>query len=133
MSFLRNLVIVAPITLGGLASAETVQYGSLRHYSDVPSVLFLTGEIKVNDSFELRRAMRDQTIDLVVMASPGGNLYEGLQIAAILHDNGIGTYVPQGASCESSCANILLGGFHRLVVGELGSRPIIRLEAAILA
>lgn len=120
MSFLRNLVIVAPITLGGLASAETVQYGSLRHYSDVPSVLFLTGEIKVNDSFELRRAMRDQTIDLVVMASPGGNLYEGLQIAAILHDNGIGTYVPQGASCESSCANILLGGFHRLVVGELG-------------
>ena len=84
MSFLRNLVVVATITLGGLASAETVQYGSLRHYSDVPSVLFLTGEIKVNDSFELRRAMRDQTIDLVVMASPGGNLYEGLQIAAII-------------------------------------------------
>ena len=64
--------------------------------------------------------MRDQQIDLVVTASPGGNLYEGLQIAAILQDNSIGTFVPEGASCESSCANIFLGGFRRLLVGELG-------------
>jgi hypothetical protein len=43
-----------------------------------------------------------------------------LQIAAILHDNGIGTYIPTVASCESSCANIFLGGANRLVVGQLG-------------
>jgi hypothetical protein len=120
MSFFRHFALLVSITFAGMAAAETVEYGSLRHHSDIPGVLFLTGEIKGNDSFELRRAMRDQTIDLVVTASPGGNLYEGLQIAAILHDNELGTYVPEGASCESSCANIFLGGYRRLVVGELG-------------
>ncbi len=64
--------------------------------------------------------MRDQEVKLVVTASPGGSLYEGLQMAAILHDNQIGTFVPESASCESSCANIFLGGFKRLAAGELG-------------
>lgn len=120
MSFLRALAKAAPICFAELANAETTNYGSFVHSSDLPSVLFLTGEIEPNDSFELRRAMREQEVDLVVPASPGGDLYEGLQIAAILHDKGIGTYLPAGASCESSCANIFLAGVSRLVVGELG-------------
>ncbi|MGO4909823.1 hypothetical protein ACEN2J_15980 [Pseudorhodobacter sp. W20_MBD10_FR17] len=120
MSFLRNVAMAASIISAELATADTLTYGSLQYSHDVPNVLFLMGHIKSNDSFELRRAMRDQAIDLVVTASPGGNLYEGLQIAAILHDNKIGTYVPEGASCESSCANIFLGGTSRLLLGELG-------------
>ena len=106
--------------ISGLVSAEVTNYGGFVHDSGLPNVLFLTGKIDQNDSFELRRAMRNQAVALVVTASPGGNLYEGLQIAAILHDNGIGTYVPADASCESSCANVFLGGSNRLVVGELG-------------
>lgn len=102
------------------ASAETTSYGSLVHSEKLPNVLFLVGKISGNDSFELRRAMRDHEVKLVVAASPGGSLYEGLQIAAILHDNGIGTYVPEGANCESSCANVFLGGTSRILLGELG-------------
>ncbi len=120
MAILRILVAAVQMIAAGAASADAPTYGSFVYASDLPGVLFLTGEIKRNDSFELRRAMRDDQIDLVVAASPGGDLYEGLQIAAILHDNGIATYVPEGASCESSCANIFLGGTNRLVVGELG-------------
>jgi len=120
MALLRSFAKIFLTCLAGGASAETKGYGSFLHNSDLPRVLFLTGTIEENDSFELRRAMRDQVIDLVIPASPGGNLYEGLQIAAILHDNDIGTYVPSDASCESSCANIFLGGASRLVVGELG-------------
>ncbi|WP_137113152.1 hypothetical protein [Rhodobacter sp. SY28-1] len=120
MISLRDLVI-AVITVGASSAlAETTSYGSFQHNSDLPSVLFLMSEIQDRDSFELRRAMRDQSIDLVVTASPGGSLYEGLQIAAILHDNNVGTYVPMGASCESACATVFLGGQHRLVIGELG-------------
>ena len=100
--------------------AEQTSYGAFVRYAELPEVLFLTGEIKSGDSFELRRAMRDHEVKLVVAASPGGNLYDGLQIAAILNDNDIGTFVPSGASCESSCANVFLGGTSRLVVGELG-------------
>lgn len=122
MSFLRNIAIAASIISAEMATADTLTYGSLQYSHEVPNVLFLMGQIKSNDSFELRRAMRDQAIDLVVTASPGGNLYEGLQIAAILHDKKIGTYVLEGASCESSCANIFLGGTSRLLLGELGVR-----------
>lgn len=120
MSFLRIIALATPLTTAGMASGESLNYGSFQYDTGLPHVLFLKGEIQDSDSFELRRAMRDQTIDLVVTASPGGSLYEGLQIAAILQDNKIGTYVPDGASCESSCANIFLGGFSRLVIGELG-------------
>ena len=105
---------------GSAAMAEVQRYGSLTHDSGLPNVLFMVGEIRDGDSFELRRAMRDQTIDLVVTASPGGSVYEGLQMAAIIHDNEIGTYVPESVSCESSCANVFLGGFRRMVVGDLG-------------
>lgn len=102
------------------ATAEQSQYGSITHHENLPNVLFLLGEVKAGDSFELRRAMRDYEIELLVAASPGGNLYEGLQIASILHDKGLSTYIPEGASCESSCANIFLGGVHRLALGEIG-------------
>jgi len=102
MSFLRNVAMAAPFIFTQTAAAEIVTYGSLQYNSDVPEVLFLTGTIKGGDSFELRRAMRDQTINLIVTASPGGNLYEGLQIAAILHDNKIGTYIPEGALLHKS-------------------------------
>jgi hypothetical protein len=102
------------------AVAETSDYGSFFLYSDLPNVLFLLGEIKSGDSFDLRRAMRDYEIGLVVTASPGGSVYEGLQLASILNDKSINTYVPEDASCHSSCANIFLGGRKRIVLGELG-------------
>ena len=116
----RALATLASTWLAGAAAAEPTTYGSFVFHPDLPGTLFLTGQIATGDSFELRRAMREQEIVLVVAASPGGNLYEGLQIAPILHDNGIGTFVPDGASCESSCANVFLGGLKRLAVGNLG-------------
>jgi hypothetical protein len=108
------------LLLSGPSLADTRVYGGFSFYPELPGVLILTGEINANDSFELRRAMRDQEISLVVTVSPGGNLYEGLQIGAILNDNEIATYVPEGASCESSCANVFFGGVSRFVAGELG-------------
>lgn len=115
------MTLTAGLLLGAQAAqSETQSYGSFRHDDGLPEALFLVGEIKEGDSFELRRAMRDHTIALVVAGSGGGNLYEGLQMASILHDRGIGTYVPEGIRCESSCANIFFGGTHRLVQGELG-------------
>lgn len=116
LALVKSILIAAV----GPVAAERTDYGSLWHHSDLPNVLFLAGEIRSGDSFELRRAMRDQDIRLVVTASPGGSLYEGLQMAAIVHDNEIGTFVPEGTSCESSCANIFFGGFNRLAAGELG-------------
>jgi hypothetical protein len=117
---LTTIASAVGLALGTGAFAESTSYGGFVHLEQVPNALFLNGEISTNGSFELRRAMRDHDIKLVVVASPGGNLYEGLQIAAILHDKGIGTYVPEVASCESSCATVFLGGTNRMLLGELG-------------
>ncbi|MFX0547630.1 PAN domain-containing protein [Roseovarius sp. S1116L3] len=102
------------------AVGEETTYGSYRHHDGLPNVLLLVGEIDNGDSFELRRAMRDHQIDLVVAASRGGSVYEGLQMASILRDKDVGTYIPDNASCESSCASVFLGGSKRMVIGELG-------------
>lgn len=120
MKALLTTVIASTAINGHAAIADTIAYGAFLHDTIAPNALFLVGEISPSESFELRRAMRDHAIQLVVTASPGGNLYEGLQIAAIIQDNGIGTFVPATASCESSCANVFLGGKNRLVEGELG-------------
>ncbi|MWP39795.1 hypothetical protein GQY15_19700 [Rhodobacter sphaeroides] len=113
-------ITITLLALSLEASAQTQDYGSLRHYEGLPNALFLIGQIKSGDSFELRRAMRDHPIDLVITGSPGGNLYEGLQMASILHDKGVSTYVPKEVNCESSCANVFFGGVRRNVVGNLG-------------
>lgn len=113
-------VATALLLCSQFANAASSEYGSLSYHGQLPNVLILTGDISPGDSFELRRAMRNHDIRLVVTASAGGNLYEGLQIAAILHDNDISTYIPEGANCESSCANVFLGGQKRMALGEIG-------------
>lgn len=41
-------------------------YGSFLHTKNVPNALFFFGDIKENDSFELRKAIRNHNIDIVV-------------------------------------------------------------------
>lgn len=118
--FKRSILCMAAVLSGQALAEDSVRYGSMIWHEELPNALFLTGEIKSGDSFEIRRAMRDQEIQVIVTASPGGNLYEGLQIAAIVNDNALATYLPEGLSCESACSMIFFGGESRLVLGELG-------------
>jgi hypothetical protein len=125
MNLRRNFVpalflLLAAVALPTAVGAQIATYGSFRFDARLPSVLFLVGRIDAGDSFELRRAMREHGIRLVVTASGGGNLYEGLQLAAILNDNEIATYLPAGLNCESSCANVFFGGTVRRARGDLG-------------
>lgn len=110
------------------ASAE-IRYGSFFFDERMPNSLFLTGEIRQADSFELRKALREHDIGLVVMGSAGGNLYEGLQMGSILRDKGISTYVPTGVNCESSCANMFFGGASRKAEGQLGVHQFFSTDA----
>jgi len=118
---MKSLIISACITLlhPTVSRAETV-YGSFRFDERAPNSLFLTGEIQSGDSFELRKALREHDIKIVVMGSAGGNLYEGLQMGAILRDKEVSTFVPKSLNCESSCANMFFGGAKRKADGKLG-------------
>ena len=97
-------------------------YGSFLHTELVPDTLFFFNDIEEYDSFELRRAMRNHEIEFVVLASDGGSVREGLNMAAIIHDNNIKTYVPElpkGMGCYSACAFMFFGGKIRQADGLL--------------
>ncbi len=115
------------LTAGIIASSAAAQSldgaavrGSFLHLDSMPEALFLIGPIKDGDFFELRRAMREYDVQLIVASSPGGNVYEALQVATAIHDNDIATYVPPEGNCASACAFVFFAGTKRLAAGQLG-------------
>lgn len=53
--------------------------------------------------------------------SPGGSFSEGIEIAKLLKENGIGAWVEPGKSCLSACAVAFMGGSE--FAHEVGLRP----------
>lgn len=128
----RVLALVVA-TLIGFSASEADEsnplgislYGSFLHTERVPNALFFFSDIEENDSFELRKAIRNHDIDTVVLSSKGGSVWEGLNMAGIIFDKGLKTYVPQkglGAegNCASACSFMFFGGSTRVADGKLG-------------
>ena len=115
--FLMTLVTSIGVTI---SFADEKQYGSFILNDDIPDTLFFIDEIKPNDSFELRKALRNHEVNNIVLASPGGRVWEGLQMAGIIFDKELRTIVPRGGSCQSACAFLFFAGSERLIEGELG-------------
>ena len=100
-------------------------FGSFLHTERVPNALFFFSEIKDNDSFELRKALRSHEIDTIVLSSRGGSVWEGLNMAGIIHDQRLKTYVParglrEAGNCASACSFMFFGGSSRIADGALG-------------
>ena len=89
-------------------------YGSFIHFDALPNALFFFDEIEENDTFEFRKALRNHEIDIVVLASPGGKVFEGLQMAGIIYDRKLTTYVPLYTDCVSACAFMFFAGNMRV-------------------
>ncbi len=79
-------------------------YGSFVHFPGMPNALFFFDEIKEDDSFEMRKALRNHDIDTIVLWSGGGSVFEGLQMAGIIYDRQLTTYIPEGSECLSACS-----------------------------
>ncbi len=94
--------------------------GNIFVFEDIPNVGWVIGEILPDDYFHLRKMVREHDIHTFVLDSPGGDLYESLYMAAVIHDRGIQTYIPAEGYCESACANLFFAGASRLSNGALG-------------
>tara|TARA_R110000764_G_scaffold235510_1_gene330110 strand:- start:507 stop:2156 length:1650 start_codon:yes stop_codon:yes gene_type:complete len=122
------LLMVLATTSFAETPAEKFQlnfYGNFIHTQKIPNALFYFDKIKKNDSFDLRKAMRNHDIDTIVLSSGGGSVYEGLQMAGIIRDNKLTTYVPEWGlvgegNCASACAFMFFGGLAREASGKLG-------------
>ena len=95
-------------------------YGSFIHFTSVPNALFFFEDIEEDDSFEFRKALRNHDIDTVVLASDGGLVFEGLQMAGIIYDRKLTTFVPKGFECLSACAFMFFAGDLKISAGDLG-------------
>ena len=113
-------VIIFFASITTFASADEKYYGSFIYNSDIPNALFFIDAIKPADSFELRKALRNHPIDTLVLASPGGSVWEGLSMAGIIFDRNLRVFVPENALCASACSFIFFGGGERLSDGKLG-------------
>ena len=114
------------VLLNTTASAQVADllkgksYGSFMFFEKAPNALFFGDDIKKNDGFEFRKAIRNHNIDTVVLSSPGGDLWEGLTIAGMIFDKKLTTYVPKDASCASACAFMFFAGNKKQATGKLG-------------
>ena len=117
---MRFLAIILFLFTASVAFSEEKKYGSFIVTEQLPNTLFVTSEIKSGDSFELRKALRNNTIDTIVLASPGGIVWEGLQMAGVIFDKQLRTFVPEGAVCASACSFLFFAGNERLSDGRLG-------------
>ena len=95
-------------------------YGKFFHTKLVQDTLFFIGEIEEGDKYGLRKALRENKIEKIVLISPGGSVYEGLEMANIIFDNEIDTYVPKGQVCASACSFMFFAGNKKIAHGQLG-------------
>lgn len=105
-------------------------YGSFLHTSSVPNAIFFFDKIEKADSFEFRKALRNHNVDMIVLSSPGGSVFEGLQMAGIIHDKKLDTYIPSTGLkgdegvCASACSYMFFAGRNRQSHGSLGVHQV---------
>jgi len=96
------------------------KYGKAFYTPLTPNVVFFIGEIEDGDERGLRRALRSHDVHTIVLLSPGGLIYTGLELANIIYDNNLKSYVPTGRTCASSCSFMFFAGKSKVAHGQLG-------------
>ena len=114
--FLTPLALIADVE----SDFEITAYGSFYHFQGMPNALFFFDDIEEDDSFFMRKALRNHDIDTIILWSPGGSVFEGLQMAGIIYDRKLTVYVPNNGECLSACAFMFFGGDTKIAKGLLG-------------
>ena len=136
ISRLLTVVITFLITINIVYAKDdgdqfaATSYGSFIHFNSVPNALFFFENIEDADSFEFRKALRNHDIDTIVLASDGGLVFEGLQMAGIIYDRKLTTFVPAGFECLSACAFMFFAGDIKISAGDLGVHQFSKDEEA---
>lgn len=83
----------------------------------IGTVLLMSGEIEDGDAARFKAYLLDmvKAPDLIALHSPGGMVFEALQIGREVRERELPSAVLAGAHCLSSCPYILAGGEERFV------------------
>ena len=126
---MRRFLTSATLALAGLlsglaagpAAAKIYLYGPFRFDDSLPTVLTLEGEIGGEIVYDFRKALREHPgVTALFLNSPGGSVYGGLELSAVIHDRGLATVIPPEAMCASACSFLFVAGVQRAAYGVLG-------------
>jgi hypothetical protein len=85
----------------------------------------ITGKFDARLVGEFRAAVaRAPDVTTVELHSPGGRVYSGLEIARIIFDLRLNTWITAGSECYSACSFAFLAGELRLADGLLGAHQV---------
>ena len=82
------------------------------------------GEILAGDAEALSRLIKTNHVENIIISSPGGLVYEALDIAYLVKENRISILIPKDQFCLSACAFIFFAGNARVSDGELGVHQV---------
>lgn len=113
MSAMKDRVIRGALSLlatsvaWGVSAAEITKerYKETNLYT-----IIISGEIVPTDINNFINVSNNVPSAIVVLDSPGGNLYAGIQIGRLIKKFSYATFVPSGTLCASSCALTWLAG-----------------------
>jgi ATP-dependent protease ClpP protease subunit len=94
-------------------------WGPAKTSSTFPGLMLINEAIDQGAAQAVLDALNFENIQAVILDSPGGVVAEALEIAEVLRERQVVTYVPSGAHCQSSCVYMFLGGTRRLAEGSL--------------
>jgi len=99
----------------------TVMEGIHKATGEDRAIFVLRGGISTGIAGKLEQAIADYPdIDTIALSSPGGNPEEAVEIYRVIQAAGLNTWVPNGKSCMSACAEIFLAGKERIITGVVG-------------
>ncbi len=112
--------------LSAATVALAMPYAASSHAADIhyvlrddTNIIAIDGEIIDGDYGRFKAVSVNSALStLVLLSSPGGDLYEALRIGEVIHANGYTTGVPDGFKCASACGLIWLAGRKRALQGD---------------
>jgi ATP-dependent protease ClpP protease subunit len=93
-------------------------------------IIFLEGEITPGDREDFLTKVASFSSGMVVLDSPGGSAYAGVEIGKAIRMRGLSTWVPSGSTCASACAFAWLGGTKRVVgkTAQVGFHAVYQMK-----
>ena len=107
------------------ASAVEVDDAVIGLWTEDERVLVIEGGMGENTAYNFKRTLNENPqVQTILLNSGGGIVSIGLDIAQLIANRGLDTWVPEDSMCASACSVVYFAGANRLAEGQLGVHQI---------
>lgn len=108
---MKVLILTLLFGICGLSEAADITKTQLKDQN--ASLIVLSGSFVQGDQQKFSEVVAGVTKAIVVLDSPGGNVYAAIQIGRMIKRQGFSTFIPAKTLCASACALTWLAGTPR--------------------